>query len=172
MDQYKILKQLEEAEKALEKKEAKSECLKVDKSESYEPINFITCTSTKIVDAQNLYHTKKRCKIIPTCMINVFEEKEKKAPAQLKPVNPRGRPKGPFRSEEAVDAQKTRPSSPTLRVATPYDLQEESKRFERKMKRITRIQDQMVDSNFGLQNCNKFRNLRPRKLVTIGLSGD
>lgn len=92
-------------------------------------------------------------------MINVFEEKEKKAPAQLKPVNPRGRPKGPFRSEQAVDGQKSRPSSPTLRVATPYDLQEESKRFERKMKRITRIQDPMVNFLFQTWVCNIATNL-------------
>ena len=133
--------------------------MKIEKSESYEPINYITCTSTKIVDAQNLNQKKKRCKIIPTCMINVFEEKEKKAPAQLKPVNPRGRPKGPFRSEQAVDSQKTRPSSPTLRVATPYDLQEESKRFERKMKRITRIQDPMVNSLIPTLACKIAINL-------------
>jgi len=105
---------------------------------------------------KNLNHTKKRCKIIPTCMINVFEEKEKKASVQLKPVKPRGRPKGPFRSEQAVDAQKSRPSSPTLRVATPFDLQEESKRFEKKMKRITRIQDPM---NFTTEKTSYERTL-------------
>lgn len=151
LDQYKILLKLQEAETAMERSKIKPECTKVQKP-SYEPVNYITCTSTKIVDAKNLNHTKKRCKIIPTCMINVFEKKEKKAAVQLKPVQPRGRPKGPFRSEQAVDAQKSRPSSPTLRVATPFDLQEESKRFEKKMKRITRIQDPMVHSvsNFGL----------------------
>ena len=144
LEQYQIRKKLDELEENEQKRVEKRESAK--KRSNYEPINYLTCSSTKIVDTSNVIHKKKRCEIIPTCMINVFEEKEKKPPVQLKPIKARGRPKGPFRCEEAVTMQKTRAPSPTLRVATPFDLQDESKRFEKKIKWINRIQDPMVSN--------------------------
>ncbi|CAG5101869.1 Oidioi.mRNA.OKI2018_I69.chr1.g39.t1.cds [Oikopleura dioica] len=136
LKQYKIMKQLEEAQQKNEKEN------KLEKNRpNYEPINYLTCTSTQIVDRSKVIHKKKRSEIIPSCMINVFEEK--KPPVQLNPIKSRGRPKGPFRSEAAVNKQKMRAPSPTLRVATPYDFHKNKKQYENKLWWIRRIQDPM-----------------------------